>query len=134
MERQSIPNQLGEVVSKRLLEWLVSLACLVVAGLLVRYGDSFFDAATEVLGKQVILQIGSLLLFVSIYCSVLAFRSRTKKTVTERLRPVKGKGYSIDPLNGEAVCPRCTTDAKPVYLSDHGNALLCYVCNEPILK
>lgn len=134
MSEPTVPEQLRDSLSKRLVEWIVGALWLAASGFLAKYGDSVFDAATSTLGKKWSLQIAALLLFLSAYCVVLAIRSRKKKTLFERLLPVKGKGYSIDPLTGEAVCPRCTTETRPVYLSDQDHALYCYVCNEGLLK
>jgi hypothetical protein len=134
MSQTTLPEQLRDSLSKRLVEWIVGLVGLTAVTLLQVYGDSVFDAIHHALGSKLLLQIAALLLLLSVYCVALAIRSRKRKTVFDRLRPVKGKGYSIDPITSEAVCPRCTTETRPVYLSDQGNALYCNVCNDGILK
>jgi hypothetical protein len=134
MSEKTLPGLLREALSKHMVAVIVGLLWLSASGILAKFGDSFFDSATTLLGKRLLLQLASLLLFSSVYCVVLVIRSRKKKTVFDRLRPVKGKGYSIDPTIGDAVCPRCTTETRPVYLLDKGHALYCYVCSEGILK
>lgn len=121
-------------LTKRLAEWLVIGSWLTATFLVAKFGDSVFDTATSVLGKQWLLQIVSLLLFLSVYFLVLWLRSRKKDGVLTRLRVVKGKGYSIDSLTGEPVCPRCTTDEQAFPMRDHGSNLLCWACTKVVIK
>lgn len=64
----------------------------------------------------------------------MVFRLSRNKSAFDRLIPVKGKGYSIDPKTGDAACPRCTTQGQVVFMKDHGGTLYCYVCHLGALK
>jgi hypothetical protein len=107
---------------------------LVSAKLLSAYGDLLFDSATHTLGKTLLMQLGSVLLFSLLISLVLLVQSRKKKGVFSRLKPVPGKGYEIDTLTREAVCPRCTTDDRAMPMRDVGNNYFCWSCNQGIIK
>jgi hypothetical protein len=70
---------------------------------------------------------------------ILYFQTRRelgilKRGVFSRLKPVPGKGYQIDTLTGDAVCPRCTTDEHAVPMSDQDSAYYCYSCGGAVKK
>ena len=107
-----------------------SLAALLGA----RYGEEMHCVIATRLGQQL---SGAAVCFLLATCAFLLFeviRLRRKKTVFDRLVPVKGKGYSLDPKTGEAACPRCTSEKQAVFMTDRGTAYYCYVCNQGVLK
>jgi hypothetical protein len=57
-----------------------------------------------------------------------------KKGVFSRLKPVKGRGYEIDTLTGEVVCPKCTTNDHAVTMSEQGPHYVCWACNTLLVK
>src|SRR5436309_5159643 len=105
-----------------------------VVALAAAYGDAAFDAAEKALGRRGLVTAAALLIAVTAFSLAHAYRSRRTKTAVERLHPVRGKGYGIDPTTGEAACPRCSTGNHLVFMSDQGHALYCYVCNQGVLK
>lgn len=133
-EPHSLLASLRKSLSDKLVEWIVGVAAVALIAISGRYGDVLFDAAENALGKRGLLIVALILLLVSVYSVASALRSRHRKTAIERLRPVKGKGYGIDPITGEAACPRCSTETRLVFMSDQGHAFYCYVCNAGVLK
>jgi hypothetical protein len=133
-EPHSLLVSLRKSISDKLGEWIVGVVAVALIAIGARYGDALFDAAQNAFGKRGLLIVASLLLLASIYSVAFALRSRHRKTAIERLRPVKGKGYGIDPITGEAACPRCSTETRLVFMSDQGHAFYCYVCSEGVLK
>lgn len=112
--------------------WL--LLSSISAALGARYGVAIFDLSVNILGRRLLVSI-SLVLLVSLFYLLLdVFKLRRRKSVFDRLIPVKGKGYCRDPKTGEAVCPRCTIEKKVVFMSDHSNGLYCYSCGLGVLK
>jgi len=124
--RKSLADKLGE--------WIVGVAAVALIAIGGRYGDVIFDAAENTFGKRGLLIVAFLLLLASTYSVSFALRSRHQKNAIERLRPIKGKGYGIDPITGEAACPRCSTETRLVFMSDQGPNFYCYVCHEGVIK
>lgn len=60
------------------------------------------------------------------------FNSATSENFFDRLVPVAAAGYSIDPKNGEAVCPKCASEGRPAYLLAVGENFYCQACNAAI--
>jgi len=57
---------------------------------------------------------------------------RKEKPFFERLVPVPNGGYSIDPKNGEAVCPRCATEERKAYMLKVGENYYCQACQHAV--
>jgi hypothetical protein len=64
-------------------------------------------------------------------------RARKREVpIHERLVPVPGAGYSLDPKAGEFVCPRCLVEGHCSYLMelDGGGALYCQACKHGVSR
>ncbi|MDF7826476.1 hypothetical protein P4B35_20770 [Pontiellaceae bacterium B12227] len=127
-----------ELVIKFLQQRLLMLWWFLLSGiflsLIAKFGDAIFDRLLSAMGKKWLLSLIMLSLLTLIILLIDAFKNRETKSAQYRLKPVAGKGYSIDPKTGEVACPKCSTPENPVFMSDQGHALYCYACGCAVKK
>lgn len=86
------------------------------------------------LGPKWIMALVFVLIATNIY-AFLGWRRQKRKGVSffDRLVPIPGAGCSVDPKNGEVVCPHCVDRFRPSYMQNKGGGkFYCHVCGIPI--
>ena len=122
---------------KAIEENLVASIAVGTAGLLgtvwTLFAPGVYRRLYAVLGEEGIVALVFSLLALAIWGWV-GWRTEKKKEKPffERLVPVPNAGYSIDPTNGEAVCPRCATEEKKSYMLKVGGNYYCQACKNAV--
>jgi 4-amino-4-deoxy-L-arabinose transferase-like glycosyltransferase len=112
-------------ISKWWLEVTTTLVAAVSLAILQKFGDSLFDTVTNALGKTLLIQIASLLLFSLIYLGWKVVRQKREKP--ELIRVVAGVEFRRGDRTGRKwlpFCPNCHVAIYPVQHERMGFA--CY--------
>lgn len=113
---------------------------LIVVGVTTVFGTVWAIAAPGVyrrllatLGERGLVALLMAFFVVTVW-ALLGWRAEKKKEKPffERLVPVPNGGYSIDPKNGEAVCPRCATEERKSYMLKVGGNYYCQACKNAV--
>lgn len=134
MDKHDVTANVLNLLLSKSARWLWLLSASVFEIIAIQCKPELISLCTTKTGLQIMLALIPLLILSCLYLALMVFRLSRNKSVFDRLVPVKGKGYSIDPKTGEAACPRCTTQGKVVFMKDHGANLYCYVCHLGALK
>ncbi len=98
--------------------------------------ESIYQRLHEILGSKGICGLIFGLFAISAITAV-GWRSERKKEKPffERLVPVRGSGYSLDPKNGELACPRFSSEYLKSYLAHiDDDTLFCQSCNRGVRR
>jgi hypothetical protein len=59
---------------------------------------------------------------------------KNAKPIWDRLTPVRGGGYSRDPVTGEIACPKCVSEGRLGFMKAQRDSYYCYVCSIGVKK
>ena len=121
--------------AQRHMSALLGALLLSTATLFARaYGDTVLDAAQRTIGTKTLAIMIGILASSWLWLLFELLKNRLRRSPLDRLRPVRGKGYSADPRTGAAACPSCTAEGRLVFMLERGDKLYCYACNKAVLK
>jgi hypothetical protein len=100
------------------------------------WSEELFRRLLAGLGGKGIVALLGILLVATISIFVAWLRARKKEvSFFDRLIPIHGAGYSMDPKNGEFACPKCASQSRRAYLAHHDErAFYCQACDNGFLR
>lgn len=123
-----------EKLQEKFTEVLVLLLLAVLTWVWALCGDMAAKIFGTPLGGRVALGTIFALVVVAAYGWLRWWREKNGKPDVDRLVPVPGAGYFLDPKNGEACCPRCKKDGDVIPMLELSQGWQCNACGKLMTK
>ena len=134
--KESLPQRIAKKIEEHIVAAILVATTAGLGWVWSLWSEELFRRLLAGLGGRGMVALLGILLVSTISISAAWLRARKKEvSFFDRLIPIPGAGYSLDPHTGEFACPKCAAESRRAYLAHNDERTFhCQACGKGILR